>query len=247
MISQVALADPGATLESLRAAHERVLTSGGQQHQLIAALLTLARGQAGLDKHEPFDLADLAGKILADARTEAHHRDLSVFATLNPAPASGSPRLAERLAANLIDNALRHNVPGGHVNVLTETRDNHALLAVANTGPAVPAAGINQLFQPFRRLAADRTGRRDGLGLGLSIVEAVADAHHATITTRPRPEGGLQIEVTFPDPENGSPTPFAPGNLHAKCATAALPPRTATEPADRHPGGRTDEQGHTSA
>lgn len=188
VISQVALADPGATPESLRAAHEQVLTSGSEQHQLIDALLTLARGQAGLDKHDPFDLAYLACKILASRQTEAHHRNLTVSAALNPALASGNPRLAGQLAANLIDNALRHNRPGGHIDVLTETRDNRAVLSVANTGHPVPAAAINQLFQPFQRLAADRTGRGDGLGLGLSIVQAIADAHHATITTRPQPE-----------------------------------------------------------
>ena len=159
----------------------------------------------------------------------------------------GSPQLAERLAANLIDNALRHNLPGGRVEVATGTRDSRALLAVANTGPAVPAAAINPLFQPFQRLAADRTSRRDGLGLGLSIVQAIADAHHATITARPRPEGGLFIEVSFPASPNGSPVPYAPGNLRAKSTAAALPPPTATEQADRHPGSRADEHGHTSA
>ncbi len=247
VISQVALADPGASIETLRAAHERVVASGAQQYQLINALLTLARGQAGLEAHEPFDLAHLASKIISRQQPEAQHQNLTLHASLSPAPTTGSPRLAERLAANLIDNALRHNLPRGQVEVRTETRDSRAVIAVANTGPAVQAGAINQLFQPFQRLAADRTSHGDGLGLGLSIVQAIADAHHATITACPRSEGGLFIEVSFPGPENGSPTPFAPGNLHAKCATAALPPRTATEPADRHPGGRTDEQGHTSA
>ena len=120
--------------------------------------------------------------------------------------------------------------------VATGTRDSRALLAVASTGPAVPAAAINRLFQPFQRLAADRTSRPDGLGLGLSIVQAIADAHHATITARPRPEGGLFIEVSFPGPPNGSPVSYAPGNLCAKSTAAALPPSTATERADRHPG-----------
>ena len=246
VISQVALADPGASIESLRAAHERVLASGAQQHQLIDALLTLARGQAGLEKHDPFDLAALASKILADRQPEAQRRNLTLRTKLGPALTVGSPQLAEQLAANLIDNALRYSLPGGQVDVVTGTGD-CAVLAVANTGPAVPAAAIDRLFQPFQRLAADRTSRGDGLGLGLSIVNAIASAHHATITARPRPEGGLSIEVSFPNPQDGSPVPHAPANLHAKSPAAALPSLATTEQADRYPGSPADEHGHISA
>ncbi|MGH3258917.1 MAG: histidine kinase dimerization/phospho-acceptor domain-containing protein, partial [Streptosporangiaceae bacterium] len=102
VISQVALADPGATIETLRAAHERVLASGAQQEQLIEALLTLARGQAGLDRQEPFDLAALTRQVLAARGSEAEDRNLTLHADLGQARAAGSPRLAERLAANLV-------------------------------------------------------------------------------------------------------------------------------------------------
>jgi signal transduction histidine kinase len=198
VISQVALADPHASIRSLRAAHERVLASGAQQHQLIDALLTLARGQAGPDKHEPFDLAAVTSKVLAAHQPEAQRRNLALHAALGPAPAAGSPRLAEQLAANLIDNALRHNRSGGRVEVTTGTRDSCGILAVANTGPAVPATAIERLFQPFQRLGTDRTSHGDGLGLGLSIVQAIAETHGASITARPQPEGGLFVEVSFP-------------------------------------------------
>src|SRR5215469_10553998 len=146
VISQVALADPAASAESLRAAHERVLASGAEQQQLIDALIALARGQAGLDKLEPFELADLASKIVSDRQSEAARRNVTLRAALAPAPATGSPRLAERLAANLIDNALRHNRPGGRVEVTTATMDSRAVLVVANTGPPVPAAQVDRLF-----------------------------------------------------------------------------------------------------
>ena len=243
VISQVALADPQASIESLGTAHERVLASGAQQQQLIDALLTLAHGQAGLGKREPFDLAHLASKILATCQPEARHRNLTVYAALSPAPAAGSPQLAERLAANLIDNALHHNQPGGQINVVTSTRDSCAILSVANTGPAVPGSAISGLFQPFQRLSPDRASRSEGLGLGLSIVQAIAHAHHATITARPKPEGGLHVEVTFPGPQASSPTPHAPGNLHpqATAAARALTSATATELVDRHSATRNDE------
>jgi signal transduction histidine kinase len=138
------------------------------------------------------------GRILASRQCEAEQRNLTLRAALSPAPAAGSPGLAERLASNLIDNALRHNLPGGQLEVITETRGSRAVLTVANTGPAVPAAALDRLFQPFQRLGADRTSSGDGLGLGLSIVQAIASAHNATITARAQPQGGLHIEVAFP-------------------------------------------------
>ena len=106
--------------------------------------------------------------------------------------------MAERLVGNLVDNALRHNMPHGRVEVTTRTVDGHAVLTVANTGPVVPPDAVEQLFQPFQRLGTARTGSGEGLGLGLSIVQAIATAHDATIVTSARPEGGLVVRVDFP-------------------------------------------------
>jgi len=134
VISQVALADPGASADSLRAAHERVLASGAEQQQLIDALLALAQGQAGPDTTEPVDLADVTSQVAAARRTDADHRNLTLHLTLCPAPTAGSPRLIEQLAANLVDNALRHNVPGGQVDITTQAVSSRAVLSVTNTG-----------------------------------------------------------------------------------------------------------------
>ena len=224
VISQVALADPGATIESLRTAHERVLASGAQQQQLIDALLTLARGQAGLDDREPFDLAAVTSHVLAARQPEAAYQNLMLQAALGPAPAAGSPGLVERLAANLVDNALRYNVPGGRVDIITGTRDGRAFLSLANTGPPVPAAALDRLFRPFQRLGTERTSRGDGVGLGLSIVQAIANAHHATISARPQPEGGLLVEVTFPDPDPHAADP-GPGSARSPRTQMCQPPR----------------------
>lgn len=196
-VGQVALADPNATVASLRAAHERVLAAGAQQQRLIEALLTLARGQAGIDRRDQFDLAAIATQILATRGPEATARDIDLRTTLRPAPAVGDPRLVERLIANLVDNALRHNHAGGHLDLRTETRAGPAVLSVRNTGPVVPDDAVDELFAPFWRLG-NRTSHGDGLGLGLSIVQAVADAHDATITVRPQPRGGLSVEIQFP-------------------------------------------------
>jgi len=209
-IGQVALADPEASTESLRAAHERVLAAGAQQERIIESLLTLARGQAGLHRHDGFDLAGLAKQVLAARSAEAAARDIDLRTTLCPAPTGGDPRLVERLIANLVDNGLRHNHPNGRLDVRTETHDGHALLTVTNTGPDIPPDAVERLFQPFRRLDPDRTG--DGLGLGLSIVQAIADAHAATIAAQACSHGGLTVEISFPLPtqppdQSNSPTP----------------------------------------
>ncbi len=195
---EMILGDPHPTIESFRATCTDVLESERQQAQRIEALLTLAKGQAGLDQPEPLDLANITEDILLTRRPEADHRNLDLDATLSPAIAAGTPELIERLIANLIDNALRHNTPHGKIKITTDTHAEHATLTIINTGPFVPRGAVAQLFQPFHRLAADRTTHGEGIGLGLSIVQAIADAHHATIDAEPQSTGGLKITITFP-------------------------------------------------
>ncbi|GIJ66612.1 sensor histidine kinase [Virgisporangium ochraceum] len=183
---QVALADPDATVDSLRAACGEVLTLGRAQERLIDALLTLATSERGLEHREPVDLAAIAGEV---ARSRA-------ATALGPADTTGDPRLVEILVSNLVDNAVRYNVPGGRVDVTTSAADGQALLRVSNTGPVVPPGEVERLFEPFQRLGGERLA--GGHGLGLAIVRAVATAHGATVTADPRPDGGLTVEVRFP-------------------------------------------------
>jgi signal transduction histidine kinase len=197
-LGQVALADPEASVGSLRAAHERVLVAGAQQERIIEALLTLARGSAGIDRHERLDLANITDTIVAARTHEAQHLGIHVSTSLSAAICTGDPRLVERLIANLVDNALRHNTPDGHVDIRTLTRSGQAVLSISNSGPAIPPDAIGGLFQPFRRLHPDRTGRSDGVGLGLSIVHAIAETHRGRITARARTGGGMHIEIAFP-------------------------------------------------
>jgi signal transduction histidine kinase len=200
---EVALRDPSPTVGSLQAVCERVLATGEEQERLIETLLTLARSQRGLDRCEPLDLAAVAEDAAAASEAGARSRGLRVHSVLAEAPALGDLRLAERLVANLVDNAVRHNVPGGWIEVVTGLREGRALLSVANTGPVIPPEKVDLLFQPFGRLE-DRVGR-DGLGLGLSIVTAIAAAHEADLRARPLPGGGLEVEVHFPRLPPGEP------------------------------------------
>jgi len=195
---QVAVADPDATVDSLKAACQEALDLGDQQEHLIAALLTLATSQRGLARCQPLDLADLTGKVLVAREDEAARHRLHVTATLDPAPSTGDPALAESLIANLIDNAIRHNIPSGQIEISTSSTDAGAVIFVANTGPVIPPTEVAALFEPFRQHSRERINYGEGYGLGLAIVQAIATAHTATLTAHPNPTGGLTIAVTFP-------------------------------------------------
>jgi signal transduction histidine kinase len=194
---QVTLADPNASPESLRAAHERVLASEEQLERLIGALLNLASSERNLDHREPVNLTSVTEEVIAARRQEIDHRDLGLTATLDGASMEGSRQLIEQLVANLLDNAIEHNVAGGCVDVTIATREGQAILSVANDGPVIPAEELERLQQPFQRLGAERTSHGDGHGLGLSIVHAIATAHEATLTFHPQSAGGLRVEVHF--------------------------------------------------
>jgi signal transduction histidine kinase len=195
---EAALLDPNATLQGWRATGERALAASQEQERLIAALLTLARSERGLTQHEPFDLSLLSASVLAARQVDANQRDVQVLARLDAAPTAGDPELAERLIANLIDNALRHNDAGGRVEVVTEANAGRAVLSVRNTGPILASSELDRLFEPFQRAGGERVSYDGGLGLGLSIVQSIATAHDATISARARSAGGLDFVVSFP-------------------------------------------------
>jgi signal transduction histidine kinase len=195
---QVTLADPAATTGTWQAVSRDLLASNAEQEHLIEALLTLASSEAGPGEREPADLAAITSEALAAVRPAISRIGLHVRADIQPAALDGDPLLVQQLAANLIDNAVRHNIPGGDIQITTGTSQAGAVLSVTNSGQVIPSAEVDRLFQPFQRLGP-RPARRDGgHGLGLSIVRAIATAHAATIAAQPRPGGGLAIDVTFP-------------------------------------------------
>jgi signal transduction histidine kinase len=199
---EMIITDPHATVDTFRETCRQVLQENQQQEQLIDALLTLARGHRGLDQHEPVDLTAITGGMLQAHQRAAAERDLHVDASLEPATLAGDARLIERLVANLVENTIRHNHPGGQIELWVRTQAGHAALTVTNTGPRVPADQIDRLLQPFQRLTQDRTGHNHGHGLGLSIVAAIAAAHDATLHARPALGGGLTIEILFPSSDH---------------------------------------------
>jgi signal transduction histidine kinase len=204
---EMVLSDPTATIATFRATCEQVLEESEQQEQLIEALLTLAQGQRGIDRAETFDLASVAAAVVDSREGAAAAHRVELSSALAPVTISGDARLVTRLVSNLVDNAIRYNVPGGRVDVSVRS-GGRATLTVANTGPVVPDAEVHRLLQPFQRLSPDRTSQGDGLGLGLSIVAAVAGTHDAVLAVRARPEGGLEIDVDFP--ARATPVPAEP-------------------------------------
>ncbi len=192
-VLQVALADPDASAESLRAACQQLLQLGQQQERLIDTLLTLASSQRGLRSRESFDLADVTARVTDGRRPEAARLGVRVETRLAPAIATGDASLAE----SLVDNAIRHNVADGQVQVTVATPGGRPCLSIANTGPVIPPGEVGRLLEPFQQLDGERTRHDGGHGLGLAIISAVASAHGAGLTVRARPEGGLDVTVMF--------------------------------------------------
>ncbi|MDD9381111.1 HAMP domain-containing sensor histidine kinase [Streptomyces sp. ZAF1911] len=204
---EVTLADPDADADSLRSTCQEALALCGHQERLVQALLALATSERGLTRKDTLDLAHVAREVLASRRDQAAQADIGLAEHLTPAVTAGDPKLIESLVANLVDNAIRHNHPDGHVLITTQTHATQAALTITNSGPVIPDDQIQRLFQPFQKLAPGRHHHHNGFGLGLAIVKAIAQAHDATLTTTARPKGGLTITVRFTHPPSPAPSP----------------------------------------
>jgi signal transduction histidine kinase len=201
---EVTLDDP-QTAESVRQLGTTLLAINRRHEHLIDGLLTLASSEQRIAQPAPVDLADIARHLTIERQADADRAGIEISTDLRPAPVTGDPVLLERLAHNLIDNAIRYNRPSdGAITLATDTVDGHARLTVSNTGPAVPSYEIPTLFQPFRRLptterlAEPAGSRHRGAGLGLSIVAAVAHVHGGDVHAQPGDDGGLTIRVEIP-------------------------------------------------
>lgn len=200
------LIDPDATVAAYRANFERLLAANQQRGRLLESLLTLAGSEHGRTRVEEVDLAALVQQAISDRRADADRRGLRVKAAVRPAGLLGDPTLIARLVANLCDNAIHYNIPGGLIEIGTRLDTGLAVLTVANTGPVVPAEEVQRLFEPFQRL--HRVSDDAHHGLGLSIVRAIVAAHSGQLSAHARPGGGLVVEIAFPvvpDPQRPMP------------------------------------------
>jgi signal transduction histidine kinase len=195
---EVQLADPDASPE-LAQLGKTLLATNERSEQLVEGLLLLARSENKIVDKKPVDLAEVAAQAVEQSRGEAQAKGVEFRGARLQVFVQGNGVLLERIALNLVQNAVRYNVPqGGWVEVATEPQPGCAVLVVANTGPVVPAYEVENLFEPFRRLRTERTGSDKGVGLGLSIVRSVVRAHDGSITAEPREGGGLVMRVVLP-------------------------------------------------
>ncbi|QMV24911.1 HAMP domain-containing protein [Streptomyces sp. SCUT-3] len=195
---EVQLADPN-TSPDLQQLGRTLLATNERSEQLVEGLLLLARSENELTDRKPVDLAEACGRALDQVREEAGAKGVELRSELAPAVVQGNGVLLERIALNLLQNAVRYNTAGGWVQVRTEVLPGRAELTVSNTGPTVPAYEVDSIFEPFRRLrGADRTQSDKGVGLGLSIVRSVTRAHGGAIAAEPREGGGLVVRVAIP-------------------------------------------------
>jgi signal transduction histidine kinase len=195
---EVTLADENADAAELRRMAEVLGGAAERASSLVEALLLLARTEGtGLSTREPVDLAELARSAFAAVRSSAEERGITEKFNTVPAMVVGDPALLERVAGNLVENAVRHNTDGGWLDVVTEVRPQWTVLRVASSGSPLDEERVAELFEPFHRAGVDRTAQR-GAGLGLSIVRAVVTAHEGKLHAEAVPGGGLAVEVSLP-------------------------------------------------
>ncbi|MET9579399.1 MULTISPECIES: sensor histidine kinase [Streptomyces] len=195
---EVHLSDPNAPME-LQQLGKTLLATNERSEQLVEGLLLLARSDNQVVERGPVDLAEVAEQAVDQVHGEAESKGVLIRGEQKPAVVQGNGVLLERIALNLVQNAVRYNIAeDGWVEVTTDVQHGQAVLVVSNTGPVVPAYEIDNLFEPFRRLRTERTGSDKGVGLGLSIVRSVARAHGGHIYAQPREGGGLVMRVTLP-------------------------------------------------
>jgi signal transduction histidine kinase len=192
----VVLAKPNRTPEQLEATAEKVRRSVDQSERIVDALLTLAVSNQGTVATEPLDLSTAAEDALDAVDDRARAAGLRVDTELSTAEVSGNRVLLERLVSNLVENAVVHNVPDGWVRVRAGANNGHAYLEVANSGPVVTDEDLPHLFEPFRR--GDARIGSSGVGLGLSIVQAVGEAHGAKVQAVASAGGGLVVSLIMP-------------------------------------------------
>jgi signal transduction histidine kinase len=196
---QVALGDPDASEQTLRKAGQELLELQIEHERMLEALLTLASSERGLERREQVDLPAVVQDALNRALPAIASKGLELDTSLEgPVTIMGDHALIERLVANLVDNAVEHNVPHGQIQLRTRSEAGGIPeLTVANTGPPIPPDQVERLFEPFQRLDRTRRTPNGHHGLGLSIVRAIATAHGADLSAHAVPGGGLEVTVRF--------------------------------------------------
>ncbi len=176
----------------------KVMVETTRMASLVEDLLLLARLDAGrpLDSR-PVDLSRLARDAVADARIVApsHHWELELPA--ERIIVIGDEQRLHQVVANLLTNARRHTPPGTTVTVAATSSERSALLTIHDDGPGIPADLLPNVFQRFTRADTARNRSTGGAGLGLSLAQSIAQAHHGTLTLTSTP-GNTNFTLALP-------------------------------------------------
>ncbi|UBU09124.1 sensor histidine kinase [Nonomuraea gerenzanensis] len=196
-VLEVSLEEPAASAD-LKALARALLGTNARYERLIEGLLLLAQSEQELTVRKPVDVEQVARTVLEQLDPGSRKRPVTLHQDLRPALVEGDPLFLERCVFNLLENAIKYNVRGGHIWLTVAGQPEGASITVENTGPLVPAYEVEDLFEPFSRMQGERVRSFQGAGLGLSIVRAIVVAHGGSVTALARPEGGLRVEVRLP-------------------------------------------------
>ena len=212
----VAVAKPQSSSPEIGVLEQKLREGLDQADRLLESFLTLARAQHGaFAEQRGVSLSQILLQAIGARAESISEKRIEVAEQITDAWLPGSETLLSRMVENVIENAVRHNQPGGWMRVRTETAQRTVAIVVESGGAQLEQSAVEQLAQPFRRLRAERTGSERGVGLGLSIVSAIASAHGGELELKARAEGGLQVTIRLPltqpqEPERSSATPSTP-------------------------------------
>jgi two-component system sensor histidine kinase VanS len=184
--------DSGELIERLSVVNSRAI-------DLTEALLLLSRADQRSFVREPVDLSLIAEEATETLLPFAEERGVTIETSGDATPAIGSPALLLQMATNLVHNAIVHNLPDqGTVWVTTSAQPGRVALTVENTGEKLSPQLVSTLGEPFQRGTQRVRTEHAGVGLGLAIVNSIAQAHDGTLTLTPRAAGGLAVTVELP-------------------------------------------------
>jgi heavy metal sensor kinase len=186
--------------EEYRAVLNSTLEEAHNMEAIIDDLLLLSRiGASARLAGEPVRLAEIAARVTEGRGPAAARKGVALaLDAAAPGMVTGDPSLLERLAANLIDNAIRYTPTGGRIEVKIEEAEDRTVFTVRDTGIGIPPESLPRIFDRFYVVDPARSKENGGTGLGLSIVQSVAARHGATIEVRSEVGCGTAFEVRFP-------------------------------------------------
>ena len=200
-VLEVSLEEPAASAD-LKALARALLGTNARYERLIEGLLLLAQSEQEVTVRRSVDLEQVVRTVLEQIDLQSRKRPVTLHQDLRPVLIEGDPLFLERCVFNLLENAIKHNVRDGEVWLALRKERGGGVITVRNTGPVVPPYEVDDLFEPFSRMQADRVRSFKGAGLGLSIVRAIVHAHRGEVSAGAPEQGGLRITVWLP---RGSP------------------------------------------